>query len=53
MLADFRILTICIISNIHFTGDVFGFNLGKDSTTKYFLLSGYVIQLLKSICDTR
>ena len=31
---------------VHFTGDVFGLNLGIDST-KYFLLSGYVIQLLK------
>ena len=38
LLPDFRILTI---------GNVFGFNLGIDSTTKYFLLSGYVIQLLK------
>ena len=26
---------------IHFTGNVFGFNLGIDST-KYLLLSGYV-----------
>ena len=32
---------------VHFTGDGFGFNLGIDSNTKYFLLSGYVIQLLK------
>ena len=32
---------------VHFTGDVFGFDLGIDSTIKYFLLSGYVIQLLK------
>ena len=32
---------------VHFTGDIFGFNLGIDSTTKYFLLSGYVIQPLK------
>ena len=31
---------------VHFTVDVFGFNLGIDSTN-YFLLSGYVIQLLK------
>ena len=31
---------------IHFRGDVFGFNLGIEST-KYFLLSGYVIQVLK------
>ena len=37
---------------LHCTGDVFGFNLGIDSTTEYFLLSGYVIQLLKSIFDT-
>ena len=46
LLADFRILTICIINLYIFAGDVFGFNLGIDST-KYFLLSGYVIQLLK------
>ena len=46
LLADFRILTICVI-NLYITGDVFGFNLGIDSTTKYFLLWGYVIQLLK------
>ena len=26
---------------VHFTGGGFGFNLGIDSTTKYFLLSGY------------
>ena len=32
---------------VHFTGAKFGFNLGIDSTTKYFLLSGYVIQPLK------
>ena len=31
---------------VHFTKDVFGFNLDIDST-KYFLLWGYVIQLLK------
>ena len=30
---------------VHFTGDVFGSNLGIEST-KYFLLSGHVIQLL-------
>ena len=30
----------------HFTGDVFGFNLGIDSA-KYFLLLGYVTRLLK------
>ena len=32
---------------VHFTRDVFDFYLGIDSTTKYSLLSGYVIQLLK------
>ena len=32
---------------VHFTGDVFSFDLVIDSTTKYFLLLGYVIQLLK------
>ena len=37
--------------SVHFTGDVFFccccFNLSIESTTKYFLLSGFVIQLLK------
>ena len=37
---------------VHFTGDVFDFNLSGIDSTKYFLLLGYVIQLLKSICDT-
>ena len=47
LLADFRILTICIFNFVHFTVDVFGFNLCIDSTTKYFQISGYMIQLSK------
>ena len=47
LLADFRILTICIINLYILQAYAFGFNLGIDSTTKYFLLSGYVMQLLK------
>ena len=42
----FRNLDYMHYKYVHFTGDVFGFNLGIDST-KYVILSGYVIQLLK------
>ena len=46
LLAHFRILTICIINLYILQGMFLVFNLGIDST-KYFLLSGYVMQLLK------
>ena len=50
IIRDFPLLLfaflLCII-NLYISQDIFGFNLGIDSTTKYFLLSGYVIQLLK------
>ena len=46
LLADFRNLTICIINLYILQGMFLVFNLGIDST-KYLLLSGYVMQLLK------
>ena len=46
LLADFRILTICIINLYILQGMFWVFNLVIDST-KYLLLSGYVMQLLK------
>ena len=42
----FQNLAICII-NLYILQGIFGLNLSIDSTTKYFQLSRYVIQLLK------